>query len=175
MIISSQKFIQIYMGFLLIATVERVLITFFKKSKKDGVIYHKWAFTALLYTYLFIVFVSIIEYFTTVRSINLFISIFGLMLYVFGVMIRRFAMQELGDNWSNYIEIKRDHKLIKTGIYKKMNHPYCFAVVLELFGICLIPNAYRSILLVLFLQIPFLLIRIKLEEKVLLNYFKNIT
>ena len=88
-----------------------------------------------------------------------------------GVSIEIVAMNDLGDNWSLYIEIKEEHELIKNGIYKFLKHPYCLAVLLELGGVSLITNAKYAFILVIILQLPLLLVRIIVEEKVLVGYF----
>ena len=174
MFIPRQVFLPIYIIFLLVAIVERINNTFYQqKTKETKFIYHKWSFTVLFYAYIFIVFFSIAEYLFQVKSVVTMITMFGLLLYMFGVFLRRKAIKTLGDNWSVYIEIKNEHELIKNGIYKRIKHPYCIAVMFELLGVCLISNSYIALLFVFFAQLPLLLIRIHLEEKVLLKHFGN--
>ena len=52
-----------------------------------------------------------------------------------------------------------------------MKHPYYLGVMLELAGVCMIANAFYSLSLVFFVQLPLLVIRIFFEEKTLVNYF----
>ena len=175
MIISSQKFLLIYIVFLLIASFERISSTFFKHQLKPAKgVYHGWIFKVLLYGYISIIGLSVIEFFMMRRNINLIISLFGLIIFISGAILRRKAIATLGDNWSIRTEIKEKHTLVDRGIYKYIKHPYYLAVVLELVGACLVANAFYSIILVFLIQGPLLLIRINLEEKVLLSYFGDI-
>lgn len=172
MIVSSQKFLLIYVVFLLIASFERIASTFFKqKTKPTRIIYHNWIFNSLLYGYIAVTFLSIIEFFSMNRYINPMVSLCGFIFYICGATLRQMAMSSLGDNWSIKTEIKEKHVLVKDGVYKYLKHPYYIAVILELFGICLIANAFYSLIFVFFFQFPLILIRINLEEKVLLNHF----
>lgn len=174
MSISIQNFLPVYVTFLLIAIVERIISTFYQKEiKKTQSIHYRWSFVVLFYTYIFIVLFSIAEYLFEIKAVVTMITMLGLSVYVLGVLLRRSAIKALGDNWSVYIEIKNRHVLIKDGIYKRIKHPYCLAVIFELAGICLISNSYIALLFVFFAQFPLLLIRIHLEEKVLLKHFGN--
>ena len=172
MLVTSQEFLPIYFTLLLCATIERISNTFFQKSTKIvGTIYYKWSFTVLFYSYIFIIIFSIVEYFIKVKLINMQILIIGVLFYVLGASMRRSAINALGENWSVYIEIKENHQLVTTGVYEKIKHPYCFAVLLELIGICLVSNAYIALILVFLIQLPLLILRIRLEEMILLTHF----
>lgn len=175
MVISSQKFLLIYITFLLIASFERILSTFFKQQMKPTKgIYHDWLFNLSLYGYIGIIGLSIIEFFTVKRNVNIILSLFGFIIFVSGAILRRKAMLALGDNWSIKTEIKEKHMLIERGVYKYVKHPYYLAVILELVGACLVANAFYSIALVFLVQGPLLLIRVKLEERVLLDHFGDV-
>ena len=75
---------------------------------------------------------------------------------------------DLGYNWSFHIEIKEKQELIAGGIYRYLKHPYYLGVILELAGVCMIANAFYSLSLVFFVQLPLLVIRIFLRRKHLL-------
>lgn len=175
MFVSAQIFSKYYILFLIIATLERIVSTFFrKKTKPTKIIYHRWIFYVLLFSYLFCVFFSIGEYFFSINRIDLSISIFGFIIFGCGVLIRRKAIKDLGDNWSIYIEIKHEHQIINSGIYNILRHPYCIAVVFELLGVCFISNAYYSLYIIIYFHIPLLVVRVILEEKVLKKHFGNL-
>lgn len=169
----SSRFLPFYIIFLLIGALERISSTFFlnRKTNLNRIIYHKWTFVAPFYTYLIILFISIGYFFINVKVINLIISLFGFFIFMVGMILRRKSIKDLGENWSVYIEIKEGHKLVKDGIYKILKHPYCLAVLFELIGVCLVGNAFSPLILVFLIQLPLLLLRINLEEKVLIDYF----
>jgi len=169
---SNQEFLPLYLLFLIAATIERVTNTFFqKKVEKKSRVYFKWSFPLLLFAYLFIVGCSVSEYFLNNNLINIRISGVGLLSYFLGVFLRREAIKALDEDWSVHIEIKQNHRFVKTGVYQRINHPYYLAVLFELVGISLYANSYLASLLVVFLQLPLLIFRAKLEENVLLKHF----
>lgn len=172
MSISSHGFTLLYLIFLIIGTIERVKYTFTSpKLNKIGHIYYHWTFIVLLIIYVLIVLFSIIEYFIIVKAVNPYVSITGLFIFLSGVCLRRKAGADLGYNWSFHIEIKEKQELIAGGIYRYLKHPYYLGVMLELVGVCMIANAFYSLSLVFFVQLPLLAIRTFLEEKTLVNYF----
>lgn len=175
MFISFSKFLPFYIIFILAGTIERVSSTFFyKETNATKIIYHKWSFLAPFWSYLFIILFSICEYFLTVEVINLNISTLGFIIFSAGVILRRKSIAGLNKNWSVYIEIKEGHEVVTIGIYKFLKHPYCLAVLFELIGVCLIGNTFHSLVLVFLIQAPLLMIRIILEERVLLGYFGDV-
>ena len=172
MFVSFHKFLPFYILFLLIGTSDRIVSTFLgKKLTSDKSIRYDWAFPLSLYLYLFIVGMSVAEFFLKVKHINLIFSLFGVISFLGGAILRKKAISTLGDNWSLYTGIKKEHKLITSGIYYHLKHPYYLAVILELAGACLVANAFYSLTLVFLIQCPLLLVRIDLEEKILINYF----
>jgi len=169
---SNSKFLPFYIVFLIVSTFERINSTFIFTGKKiTKIIYHRWAFIIPLSTYLLILFTSMIEFFLTVKIVNLIISLIGFVIFIAGVLLRKKSISGLGENWSLYIEIKEGHELITDGVYKILKHPYCLAVIFELIGVCLLANAFFSLIMVFLIQAPLLLIRVNLEERVLIDYF----
>jgi len=169
---SFQSFTFLYIIFLMAGVIERVKYTFFaSKDRKVGHIYYRWTFITLSSIYILIVLSSVAEYFLIIKTVNVFISMSGFIIFLAGVFLRRMSGENLGRNWSFQVEIKENHELITTGIYKYLKHPYYLGVMLELAGVCMISNSFYSLLLVLFVQLPLLAIRISLEEKTLVSYF----
>lgn len=170
--ISYYTFLPFYILFLVFATIDRVVSTFSKKHiKPDKHIYYNWLFKILLCGYLFIVLSSITEFFLIAREVNAIVSLTGVISFILGTFLRRKAMSDLGDNWSLHTSIKEDHELIESGIYGKIKHPYYLAVMLELSGVCLVANAFFSLILVVLVQATPLTLRVFLEEKILLDFF----
>lgn len=166
--ISNSEFHLFYLIFLIFAIFERVHSTFRKKIvKKTKQIYYKWLFYYLFIAYLIIVVSSIVEYFTSRNSICEFVAIFGFLFYLIGVYFRRSAIICLGANWSLHTEIKENHELIVSGLYKRLKHPYYIAVILELTGLCLITNSYKTLNYVMIFILPALILRSVLEDNVL--------
>lgn len=172
MTISFQSFTFLYIIFLVAGAIERVKYTFFtSNAKKVGHVYYRWTFIALFSIYILIVSSSVAEYFLIIKTVNAFISMSGFIIFLVGVLLRRISGKNLGRNWSFHVEIKENHELITTGIYKYLKHPYYLGVILELSGVCMISNSFYSLLLVFFVQLPLLAVRIFLEEKTLVSRF----
>lgn len=166
------KFLPFYILFLLAGASDRIGSTFLKKRlTSDKSIRYDWAFLLSFYLYLFIIGISAAEFFLMVKRVNLIFSFIGVISFVSGAILRRKAISALGDNWSLYTGIKKDHKLITIGAYHYLKHPYYLAVILELTGACLVANAFYSLIFVFLVQCPSLLVRISIEEKMLINHF----
>ncbi len=158
--------------FFLMALFERVISTFYyQQVKRAKRVYYEWLFNILFYGYIAIVALSIVEFFVVRKNINIMVSLTGFLYFVTGILLRRKAISALGGNWSLKTEIKEKHSLVAGGIYKYLKHPYYLAVFFELVGICLIANSFYSLVPVFLIQGPLLLVRINLEEMMLIDHF----
>jgi len=153
----------------LILALERILNTFSRKEP-EGKIRHAWLTYLLIFTYNCAIIIALFEFFKA-KCINLFTSSIGLCITLLGVFLRRSAIKALGNDWSIHIKEVIGQKLVKCGPYKYIHHPYYLAVMLELTGISLFFNAYLAFVFTLAIQLPLLLVRIYLEEKVLIKRF----
>jgi len=147
--------------------IERIANTFFRKEPQGEVKYAGLAYL-LIFTYNLSVLIALFE-FIQLKSINIYISFFGFLLMLSGVFLRRSAIKALGANWSIHIKEIPNRQIVKTGPYKFLRHPYYLAVIFELIGIALFFNAFFALFLVVLVQLPLLLVRMRLEEKTLLS------
>jgi protein-S-isoprenylcysteine O-methyltransferase Ste14 len=85
--------------------------------------------------------------------------------------IRRRAIAALGKFWSLHVEIRADHKFVRSGPFRWVRHPTYFSMILELVCVGLILNAYISICLAAAVFVPALFMRLKLEETALVEKF----
>jgi protein-S-isoprenylcysteine O-methyltransferase Ste14 len=108
--------------------------------------------------------------FESLSGINQLLVAVGLVMLVAGLVIRFVAIATLKKNFSGRLRIRDDHTLVKNGIYHWVRHPaYLGAILLFL----AFPVMLASILgfLVTLLLVPYLLHRIKLEERMLIGRF----
>jgi len=147
--------------------VERVESTFFKQTQPTGRKYYPWLTYIPFTTYLFIVVTILCKDFLFRRSFNLICTVVGLSLYGFGIFLRRASQKGLGDQWSIHIEIKPNHRIIRSGIYRYLRHPYSMAVISELLGLSVLFKSWFGVALTILVQLPLLLARNRAEEKVL--------
>lgn len=136
---------------------------------KEGQVKYKFTLFLLPIIFFGMVIASFLEYFIFRRS-NLGLSVTGFVLCLFSIIIRQISIKELGPYFSEDIEIKPKHRLIKTGIYKHIRHPIYFSSLLLVMGFPLILNSFYALALVP-AAVVVIWIRMELEEKVLLAYF----
>ncbi len=96
----------------------------------------------------------------------------GLMLAVAGMAVRFLGLLELGRQFSVYITLQEDHKLVQSGIYGVLRHPLYLGAIFAMVGIALV---FRSWLIIpgSVLVTAFVLVRIAREEKLLAEHFKE--
>ena len=101
---------------------------------------------------------------------NQTIRLIGLVFYLTFSWVQIWATKILGDNYSQDIAIKKDHKLIIIGPFKFVRHPqYLSQFLMDLGGAV----ATLSFILtpMALIQIPFLFMRASLEDKLLEKHF----
>lgn len=100
------------------------------------------------------------------------LRITGLIVYLVFSWVQIFAFKKLGDNYSQEVLIHRNHQLVTKGLYKFIRHPQYLSQLLMDVGAGVATLSFLVIPLAL-VQIPFLILRAKLEEKLLEKVFKE--
>ena len=158
--------------FLLI--IERTTNTFSQKRRKPPVKrFHTKFFFVLLTVYLTIIFISSMHFINT-RFLHVYFSSIGFLMLLFGILLRRAAIKALGEYWSTSIDVCEDQRMIKSGPFAYLKHPYYTAVMLELIGFSVLCNSFLGVAIAIFVQLPLLVIRGHLEERILGIYNKRI-
>lgn len=101
---------------------------------------------------------------------NLFFTI-GLLLLILGFIIRTTAIQMLGIHFTATVQITNKHKLITHGLYKFIRHPSYLGAFLTFVGISFVLESWISMLVATVSMMIAYCVRIRVEEKTLLNYF----
>jgi protein-S-isoprenylcysteine O-methyltransferase Ste14 len=153
-----------FISLFFIIAIQRILETFSKREKEKGEIRYKWTFPLFFIAHFIVVIGSIVEYLLINREIIFIVTAFGLTLYLIGLIGRNWSIRTLGKYWSTHIEIRKKHKLIRNGPYKRMRHPAYLSMIFEVCGISLIVNAYFIFLFAIIVYIPFIFLMIHLEE-----------
>ncbi len=100
------------------------------------------------------------------------VRVLGAAFYIVFSWLQISAFKKLGEFYSQDIIIFKNHRLVKSGIYKYIRHPqYFFQILLDL-GAAAATMSYLVLILWLF-QIPLLFLRAKTEEHLLQKYFKD--
>ncbi len=96
----------------------------------------------------------------------------GLVVYIIFSWIQIWCYKTLGSSYSQDIMITRDHKLVKAGPYGFIRHPQYLSQILLDIGGALATLSYVVIIFAI-IEIPFLIMRALLEEKLLEKHFKE--
>jgi protein-S-isoprenylcysteine O-methyltransferase Ste14 len=104
------------------------------------------------------------------KSENQIVRIIGLVFYLIFSWVQVWSTKVLGDNYSQDIAIKKEHKLITKCPFKFIRHPqYLSQILMDLGGAA---ATLSFILLPLaIIQITFLIMRASLEDKLLEKHF----
>lgn len=100
------------------------------------------------------------------------IRLIGLALYIIFSWLQIWVYKTMGESYSQDIIIIKNHKLITSGPFRHIRHPqYLFQILLDIGG-GLATLSYVVIIVILF-EIPLLIMRALLEDKLLAKHFKN--
>jgi protein-S-isoprenylcysteine O-methyltransferase Ste14 len=154
-----------------IIVIQRILETFSRREKEQGEIHQKWTLNLYIVSHVIVGAGTILEFLLLKRDINFIVTIVGITLYLCGLIIRNWAIRSLGKFWSIHIEMRKNHKMIRTGPYKYVRHPAYLSILCETWGVPLIMNAYFTFLFAVVIYIPITFVRIYYEEKQCLKIF----
>ena len=158
-------------AFLLGAAIQRVVETFARRQLVPGEKKMQWSFHAFFWLHSIIMLGSLGEYLAFRRHLDWRWSGVGLVAYLGSVILRNVAIRTLGRFWSLHIEIRSQHQMIREGVYNYVRHPAYSAIVLEVLAIPLTVNAWWMLLFAAVTYIPVLLLRLKTEERALVEKF----
>lgn len=165
------KFDWFLIAFLVLAAAERTYELGFSKRAVRGQLSKGWITQVLHVLYTAIYAGTATEFFLLRREVAWPVTAVGLIVFVTALVLRNVAIQTLGRLWSIHLEIRKDHQLIREGIYARLRHPAYTAVMMEMIAIPLVANAYWTVLLAVGAYIPVLLVRWSNEERELIKKF----
>lgn len=94
----------------------------------------------------------------------------GLALHAAGAAIRVVGLRTLGKQFSGYVTLQENHRLVQTGIYGLVRHPMYLGGLLAFPGWTLVFRSWLTIPLTLLVGL-FLAVRIRQEERLLAESF----
>ena len=105
-----------------------------------------------------------------ILTLNQYWRYLGLLLCVAGVIVRLLALKALGKQFSAYVTLQPDHRLVQHGIYAIIRHPLYLSLLLLPTGVALVFASYLA-LPILLLAAAFVFDRIRKEERLLAIHF----
>ena len=117
---------------------------------------------------------SFLEFFLRGALINPALFTVGWICAIASFAIRRQAISSLGKFWILHIEIRESHEFVQSGPFRWIRHPTYLSMILELLAICLILKAFISLTIGMCMLLAVLVVRIKLEEKALIEKFGSV-
>lgn len=103
-------------------------------------------------------------------KLYLWTFIIGVIVFSTGGYLRVRAKSDLKGHFSHSLKIDENHKLITSGLYRKMRHPAYTGTLLILLGTSLIFNSWFGIILIALLS-PLGIKRIENEEQMMISRF----
>ena len=104
-------------------------------------------------------------------SQNPIIQYAGLELIFAGIILRLAVIISLGRFFTVDVTIRQNHQLKKNGFYKYLRHPSYSASLLSFIGLGIFLNNWISLLLIVVAMLTVFIIRITIEEKILMEQF----
>ncbi len=101
------------------------------------------------------------------------VRLIGLAVYIFFSWFQIAAFKTLGENYSQDILLFKNHQLITKGPFKFIRHPQYLSQILVDIGGGIATLSIVVIILAL-IEIPFLILRASIEEKLLEKNFKEV-
>lgn len=100
------------------------------------------------------------------------IRLIGLPVYIIFSWIQVWSFKSLGDNYSQDVVIKKDHKLVTSGPFRFIRHPQYFSQILINIGGTAATLSFVLGALAL-IEIPVYIMRAIMEDKLLSKHFKE--
>jgi len=95
----------------------------------------------------------------------------GVALFALAIWLLWRSHDDLGRNWTVIVALQHEHKLITGGVYKYIRHPmYSAHLIWAIAQIMILHNWIAGYSFLIF-QIPFYFLRIRNEEKMMLEQF----
>jgi protein-S-isoprenylcysteine O-methyltransferase Ste14 len=110
----------------------------------------------------------VFNYYIPIIKVNYF-GYIGLLVIIFGVIIRFIAVYTLGKYFTVDLAIDNNQKLIKKGFYKYVRHPSYTGSLLSFLGFGLSLNNWLSLTVIFIPVVIVFLYRINVEERLLLQ------
>lgn len=97
----------------------------------------------------------------------------GTCMFSVGVYLRHLSIRTLGKYFVTKVQIAEEHQLVTHGIYSVIRHPSYTGLILGFLGLLIFSQSILGILTFIFLALPLYLYRITIEERALIEAFRE--
>jgi protein-S-isoprenylcysteine O-methyltransferase Ste14 len=97
------------------------------------------------------------------------IFIIGLVITVLGIALRQWAVLALGQFFTVQVQVRSGQTVVNTGPYRWVRHPSYTAIIMSFVGIGIALENWLSLLVLIVVPTSGLVIRIRVEERALLD------
>ncbi len=94
----------------------------------------------------------------------------GTIMTIAGIVLLAWTHACLGKEWSVNLQLRDDHRLIRSGPYSRVRHPMYTSLFAIYIGIAVVSNNYGIMLLVIMVVVS-LLLRVPKEENMMIEKF----
>ena len=102
---------------------------------------------------------------------NLGMELAGLVIILFGLVVRVWTRLTIGRMYSGYLRVKVGHILITDGPYRLVRHPGYTGFVIMALGLCIGYSSLIGLAAIPLLLLPGLAYRMRVEERLLTEQF----
>jgi len=90
-----------------------------------------------------------------------------------GIMLFIWARRVLGASFSGHVSVQQGQELVQSGPYRFLRHPAYAGYLMMAIGIGLGYSSLVGLVSVLVVLVPVLMVRIRVEERILAAHFDN--
>jgi protein-S-isoprenylcysteine O-methyltransferase Ste14 len=161
----------VVMGLLVLFFLESLVVTFRPRKVVAGKQQMRWSLFALSATFNVIWICTVLEYILLRRGVVAWVAVLALILHWLALALRITAIRTLGRFWSLQVEIRKEHTLVREGVYNVVRHPAYAAIMVEVLSEPVVANAWWSLGLGVVTLVPLLLLRMRREERAMVEQF----
>jgi len=110
-------------------------------------------------------------YFATIQFHTLWTEAIGVGLVILGSTLFVWARRTLGAHYSGHVSVKKEQELVQSGPYRIIRHPAYAGYLFMAFGLALGYSSFLGFVSILFILLPAVVYRIRVEDRLLAEHF----
>lgn len=143
----------------------------FLRNRRRKIKNKEWkSFGIFLITMYFSFFISyffaFFSFYTRIGELPLIVFYLGIVIMIFGIFFRYWAVYTLGKYFSPVVTIYSDHKIVKSGLYRFVRHPAYGGALIAILGMGICLRSLLSAIIPLYYNVV-VNYRANLEERLL--------